>query len=144
MELFAVIPCGILLCLIWYRHTLTSQAQAAELLRETWSGHRIVELEGPHRVTPNEIAATFANLLGRPVRVEVVPLETWESLFKSQGMRNPTPRIQMLDGFNEGRIEFQGGYAGPRKGNVTLVLRTLIERESKLRPSRRLGRSNRQ
>ena len=57
-----------------------------------------------------------------------------ESLFKSQGMRSPTPRIQMLDGFNEGRIEFQGGHAGPRKGNVTLeaVLRTLIERESKL------------
>ncbi|MGC2769378.1 MAG: NmrA family NAD(P)-binding protein [Candidatus Acidiferrum sp.] len=107
---------------------------AAELLRETWSGHRIVELEGPHRVTPNEIAATFANLLDRPVRVEVVPRETWESLFKSQGMRNPTPPIQMLDGFNEGRIEFQGGHTGPRKGNVTLqtVLRTLIESESKL------------
>jgi len=107
---------------------------AAELLRETWSGHRIVELEGPRRVTPNEIATTFANLLGRPVRVEVVPRETWESLFKSQGMGNPTPRIQMLDGFNEGWIEFQGGCAGPRKGNVTLetVLRTLIERESKL------------
>ena len=104
---------------------------AAELLRETWSGHRIVELEGPRRVTPNEIAATFANLLGRPVRVEVVPRETWESLFKSQSMGNPTPRIQMLDGFNEGWIEFQGGHAGPRKGNVTLetVLRTLIERK---------------
>jgi hypothetical protein len=31
-------------------------------------------------------------------------------------------------------IEFRGGHAGPRKGNVTLetVLRTLIERESKL------------
>jgi NAD(P)H dehydrogenase (quinone) len=37
----------------------------------------------------------------------------------------------MLDGFSEGRIEFQGGHAGPRKGNVTLetVLRTLIERK---------------
>ena len=30
--------------------------------------------------------------------------ETWESLFESQGMKNPTPRIRMLDGFNEGRI----------------------------------------
>ena len=39
---------------------------AAELLQETWNGHRAVELEGPHRVTPNEIAAGFANLLGRP------------------------------------------------------------------------------
>jgi NAD(P)H dehydrogenase (quinone) len=85
-------------------------------------------------VTPHEIAATFANLLSRPVRAEVVPRETWESLFKSQGMRNPTPRIQMLDGFNEGWIEFQGGRAGPRKGDIKLetVLRTLIEREAKL------------
>jgi hypothetical protein len=39
----------------------------------------------------------------------------------------------MLDGFNEGWIEFEGGEIGSRKGNVTLqaVLRTLIERESK-------------
>ena len=107
---------------------------AAELLQETSSGHRIVELEGPHRVTPKEIATTFAKLLGRHVRVEAVPRETWESLFKSQGMKNPTPRIQMLDGFNEGWIEFEGRESGSRKGNVTLetVLRTLIERESKL------------
>ena len=106
---------------------------ASELLQETWSGHRVVELESPRRVTPNEIASTFGNLLGRPVRVEAVPRETWESLFKSQGMRNPTPRIQMLDGFNEGWIEFEGGEVGSRKGNTTLqtVLRTLIEREAK-------------
>ena len=39
---------------------------AAELLQESWDGHRVVELEGPHRVTPNEIAATFARLLAIP------------------------------------------------------------------------------
>jgi NAD(P)H dehydrogenase (quinone) len=105
---------------------------AAELLQETWNGHRVVELEGPHRVTPKEIAASFASLLGRPVRMEPVPRETWESLFKSQGMKNPDPRIQMLDGFNEGWIEFEGKNVGSRKGKVALetVLRTLIERES--------------
>ena len=39
----------------------------------------------------------------------------------------------MLDGFNEGWIEFESGEAGSRKGNTTLqtVLRTLIEREAK-------------
>jgi uncharacterized protein YbjT (DUF2867 family) len=105
---------------------------AAELLQETWNGHRVVELEGPRRVTPKEIAASFASLLGHPVRVEVVPRETWESLFKSQGMKNPAPRIQMLDGFNEGWIDFEGKGVGSRKGKVALesVLRTLIERES--------------
>jgi NAD(P)H dehydrogenase (quinone) len=104
---------------------------AAELLQETSNGHSVVELEGPHRVSPNEIAATFAMLLGHPVKAEVVPRDTWESLFKSQGMKNPTPRIQMLDGFNEGWIEFEHGETGSRKGNVALeaVLRNLTERE---------------
>lgn len=106
---------------------------AAELLQQTWKGRRVVELEGPHRVTPNEIAATFTALLGHPVKMEPVPRETWESLFKSQGMKNPIPRIQMLDGFNEGWIEFERGEAGSRKGNVALetVLQALIKRASK-------------
>jgi NAD(P)H dehydrogenase (quinone) len=110
---------------------------AAELLQESWSGHRVVELEGPHRVTPTEIAATYASLLGHPVRVEAVPRETWEGLFKSQGMKNPEPRIQMLDGFNEGWIEFEGKEVGSRKGKVGLetVLRTLIERDSAMKVS---------
>jgi len=86
-------------------------------------------------VTPKEIAVSFASLLGRPVRVEPVPRETWESLFKSQGMKNPEPRIQMLDGFNEGWIEFEGKNVSSRKGKVALqtALRTLIERESGMR-----------
>jgi NAD(P)H dehydrogenase (quinone) len=106
---------------------------AAALLQETWSGHRVVELEGSQRVTPNEIAATFSRLLGRPVKMEVVPRDTWESLFLSQGMKNPTPRIRMLDGFNESWIEFEGGEAGSQKGKVALetVLRSLIERAGK-------------
>lgn len=106
---------------------------AAALLEETWSGHRVVELEGPRRVTPLEIAATFSDLFGRTVSVEAVPRDTWESLFLSQGMKNPEPRIQMLDGFNEGWIEFEGGEAGSRKGVVTLkaVLTGLVEREAR-------------
>ena len=108
---------------------------AAELLQETWEGQRVVELEGPRRVTPTEVATTFAKLMGRPVRIEEVPHETWEALFKSQGMKNPEPRIQMLDGFNEGWIEFEGNPAGTRKGKVALetVLRTLIERDSAMK-----------
>jgi len=103
---------------------------AAEILQEQWSGHRVVELEGPGRVTPNEVGASLAHILGSPVRMEVVPRESWETLFKSQGMKNPMPRIRMLDGFNEGWIEFERGEAGSRKGSVTLqsVLKVLIER----------------
>jgi NAD(P)H dehydrogenase (quinone) len=103
---------------------------AAELLQERWSGRRIVELEGPRRVTPHDVAATFAKLLGRPVHAEPVPRAGWESRFIAQGMKNPTPRMQMLDGFNEGWIEFENGEAGSRKGAVSLkvALKSLIER----------------
>ena len=102
---------------------------AAALLQEPWSGHRVVELEGPQRVAPNEIAAAFTRLLGKSVRMEAVSRESWEALFRSQGMKNPLPRMQMLDGFNEGWIEFENGEAGSRKGSVNLdvVLRDLIK-----------------
>ena len=105
---------------------------AAELLQQNWTGKRVVELEGPSRIAPQDIAAAFGRILGHPVRVEAVPRETWNGLFESQGMRHPLPRIQMLDGFNEGWIDFEQGQAGSVKGNVELetVLRQLVDRAS--------------
>lgn len=100
---------------------------AAELLQASWQGKRIVELEGPQRITPLQLGAAFSALLGKPVRMQSVPRETWQALFASQGMRNPLPRMQMIDGFNEGWIEFEGE---PRKGRVELltVLQRLLSR----------------
>ena len=104
---------------------------AAELLQQDWTGSRIEELEGPHRVTPLQLAATLAKLLGRPVTAQATPRSTWETLFRSQGMRNPLPRMKMLDGFNEGWIEFESGKDGSHKGSVELetVLRSLVQRD---------------
>jgi uncharacterized protein YbjT (DUF2867 family) len=105
---------------------------AAELLRQDWSGRRIVELEGPGRVTPNDIAATFARVLGRPVRAQAVPRESWASLFASQGAGNWEPRIQMLDGLNQGWICFESDERHTMKGTVPLenVLRELVARRA--------------
>jgi uncharacterized protein YbjT (DUF2867 family) len=75
---------------------------AATLLQEPWSGHRVVELEGPQRVAPNELAGAFTRLLGKSVRMEAVSRDSWEALFRQQGMKNTTPRIWVLGGFNEG------------------------------------------
>jgi NAD(P)H dehydrogenase (quinone) len=80
----------------------------ATMLQESWTGRRVVELEGPSRPSPNDVAAAFTRVLGHPVRMEVEPREGWEALFRAQGMRNPTPRARMLDGFNEGWIKFEG------------------------------------
>jgi NAD(P)H dehydrogenase (quinone) len=94
---------------------------AANLLQESWTGRRIVELESHRPVTPIEMAAAFAKILGREVRIEVVARETWHDLFAGQGMKNPTPRMQMLDGFNEGWIAFE------RDGTERVVGETSFE-----------------
>ncbi|MGO4305732.1 NmrA family NAD(P)-binding protein [Cupriavidus sp. RAF12] len=94
---------------------------AAELLQDTWEGRRVVELEGPERVSPLDIAAALSMLLGRPVRARAVPRASWEALFRAQGMRNPTPRLQMLDGFNAGWIRFEACEGHTRKGQLPLT-----------------------
>jgi hypothetical protein len=57
-----------------------------------------------------------------------VPHQTSEGLFRSQGMKNPGPRMSMLDGFNEGWIEFHDHGARTMKGTVTVeeVIASLV------------------
>jgi uncharacterized protein YbjT (DUF2867 family) len=93
---------------------------AVELLGQSWNGVRIVELEGPERYSSNDVAAALASALRTPVRNEIVPRSTWEELFRSQGTKNPLPRIRMVDGFNEGWIDFESGQSGSRKAGTTL------------------------
>jgi uncharacterized protein YbjT (DUF2867 family) len=88
----------------------------------------VIELEGPQRVSPIDLADTFARVLGRPVRAEAVSRETWSALFQSQGMKQPMPRMRMLDGFNQGWIDFEGEATDIIKGEVELetVVRDLV------------------
>lgn len=101
---------------------------AAELLQESWTGVNVVELEGPRRYCANDIARGFAAALGHSVRMEEIPRSGWEALLRSQGMQHPMPRMRMVDGFNEGWIDFEGQV---RKGSTTLesVLETLVSRK---------------
>jgi NAD(P)H dehydrogenase (quinone) len=93
---------------------------AAAMLGESWTGVRIVELEGPRRYSADDIGKEFSAALGTPVRMHPVPRDEWESLFRSQGMKNPMPRIRMIDGFNEGWVDFEGGTAEHKKGSTDL------------------------
>lgn len=93
---------------------------AATLLQEPFEGHRVVELEGPARVSPNDLAAALGRALGREVVAQAVPRAEWEALFRAQGMANPTPRMRMLDGFNEGWIDFDAASPRLRKGATSL------------------------
>jgi uncharacterized protein YbjT (DUF2867 family) len=108
---------------------------AAALLQEHWQGRRVVELEAAQRVSPTALADAFAKVLAQPVRTEIVPRDRWESIFLSQGMKNPTPRMQMLDGFNAGWIDFPNHGANARKGRIGIdqAIATLIHSAGSIR-----------
>jgi uncharacterized protein YbjT (DUF2867 family) len=93
---------------------------AADLMREDWTGSRLIELSGPSQYSPEDEAAAFSAALNRPVEVVAVPRETWERQFRDEGMLHPEARMRMLDGFNEGWIDFQHIGAERRVGTVTL------------------------
>ena len=102
---------------------------AVELLGETWQGVRVVELEAHERYSAADVATAFASALGTPVRTELVPRSRWEELFRSQGMTYPLPRIRMIDGFNEGWIDFEGATHTVRKVRTELsaVIKLLVQ-----------------
>lgn len=93
---------------------------AAALLLDTQRGHRIVELEGPYRYSPNDIAAGLAAALNREVHADLVPRRDWDALFKSQGTADPGARIDMLDGLNSGWIDFESPTRS-LKGDIELA-----------------------
>jgi len=105
---------------------------AAALLQERWEGSRVVELEAAQRVSPNALAEAFARNLGHAVRAQAVPREQWESIFRAQGMNHPAPRMQMIDGFSAGWIDFPNRGANARKGAIGIdqAIATLIQRKS--------------
>ncbi len=109
------------------KHPLVSTADIsaliARVLGENWNGKRILELEGPERYSSNDSATAFAMVLNRAVTPKLVPRDTWAAIFESQGTPSDrtAPRIEMLDGFNTGWIDFEGGPGVESvRGTITL------------------------
>ena len=103
-------------------------ATVADLIQQHWTGARTIELAGPSKVSPNDIAAAFAQALGRPVAVRTVPEASWDARFRSEGMRHPEARIAMLAGFNAGWLDFSRQGVELRTGSTPLsrVVRDLV------------------
>jgi len=101
---------------------------AAELLQQAWLGRCVVELEGPRRVTPWNSQPLSLVCWGKRSRPSRLPF----NLEGSSRTRHDEslPRMRMLDGFNEGWIEFEATEAKSLKGTVELetVLKGLIDR----------------
>jgi NAD(P)H dehydrogenase (quinone) len=103
---------------------------AAETLTQSWTGKRVIEIEGPKLYTQNELAGLFGKALGRTVTAQPIPHAEWEGLFKSLGTAWPAPRIEMIDGFNSGWIRFEPEKHEHVVGSTPfeVVLADLIER----------------
>lgn len=59
---------------------------AATILCEAGHQGATYELAGPEPLSQVEVAAILGNVLGRPVRAEVVPLDAWERDARSSGV----------------------------------------------------------
>lgn len=59
-----------------------------------------------------------------------MPRDQWEARFQAQGTTWPAPRIEMLDGFNSGWIDFEPGVNEHIVGNTAYetVLTELVKR----------------
>lgn len=81
----------------------------AKVLQETWTGERVLEVDGPEGGTDlREVATAFARVLGRNVQAVQLPEPTWQSALEAMGM--PADRtdlyIEMVKSFNSGWIHF--------------------------------------
>jgi uncharacterized protein YbjT (DUF2867 family) len=94
----------------------------ASTLAETWFGRRVIEVEGPRRYSPLDMAQALAAVLEHDVETTAVPCEQWVARFENEGMpANRTgPRITMLDGFNSGWIAFENGTTEHVSGHIPL------------------------
>ncbi len=111
-------------------------AVAADLLQQRWTGERIIELEGPRRSSPDDLAAAFTGVLRRPVHATAIPRSTWSTVFAAQGATPSEGRIEMLDGFNSGLIDFFHGPATEHRFGPTpldTVLTEALARQSEER-----------
>jgi NAD(P)H dehydrogenase (quinone) len=103
---------------------------AAKTLVESWKGNRVLELEGPKRYSPLEAAKAFSKVLGREVNVRSIPRSQWHEKFVAQGMPADSTgaRIEMVEGFNSGWIDFERGGTEHFKGKVTIeqVIKGLV------------------
>jgi uncharacterized protein YbjT (DUF2867 family) len=93
---------------------------AAELLAEGPHGVRVIELAGPADVSPTQVAATFAEVTGRPVQVAAYPAEAAPGALAQQGLPAPIAAMygEMYQGIANGLVAFEGT---PRRGRVPLA-----------------------
>jgi uncharacterized protein YbjT (DUF2867 family) len=91
--------------------TLDIGKTAAQALLDGPRGVRVLELSGPTDPTPHEIAATFAKIVGRPVKAVAAPLTAVVPTFTSFGISLNVAELyqEMYEGLASGRVAAESG-----------------------------------
>lgn len=107
--------------------TLDIGRVAADLLGEARAGQRIVELAGPGDASADDVAAAFAEALGRPVQAVLIPREARAGILMEAGADEAAaaPLVAMYDAIAAGLLAPQDG-TQQRRG--TVGLREAVER----------------
>ncbi|MCX5545276.1 NAD(P)H-binding protein [Paraburkholderia sp. CNPSo 3076] len=98
-------------------------ASAALLLESHQSGMpRIVSIEGPHRVSVNDIAAALSAASGRTITPHVLPRESWAPMLLKAGLSEKHGRLitDLYDVYNTGRIDVEASRSERRFGTTAL------------------------
>ena len=95
---------------------------AADLLQQTWSGHRVVELAREPSLSPIDVAAAFTSVFGREIMATVVPRDQWIPTYRNWGLtsRSAEAMAEMIEGFNRRWIRFGGQGAERIVGETSL------------------------
>jgi uncharacterized protein YbjT (DUF2867 family) len=100
---------------------------AAEALVAGPAAGGLIELAGPRDYTPEDVAAAFTRVLGRPVQAVPVPDAAIEPALIQSGLKPKVAALfhDMIGAFNSGKLAFAGT---PRRGTVAIdeVVRHLV------------------
>ncbi len=96
---------------------------AAALLRENWTGKRIVELSGLEDWSAGDVATAFAKVLGRPVELHFVPPDERAAVLAKDGIdgKAAAALLGMYEGIADKRLEREDRNE-QRRGNVSLAV----------------------
>ncbi|KXV04349.1 NmrA family transcriptional regulator [Caballeronia megalochromosomata] len=85
-------------------------------------GIRIVSVEGPARVSANDVARSIADASGRPVEARALPRDQWAPTLLRAGLSDQHAQliIELFDAHNAGRIDVQEGVGGRAFGATPL------------------------
>ena len=108
---------------------------AAQALLDGPRGRRVIELSGPVDVTPADVAAALAELIGHPVKVVEAPLDGVVPAFKSFGMSQHMAELygEMYASFINGGITWEGtgervrGSTGLKEGLRAMLADTITK-----------------